>query len=485
MASVPVLRPYQQVCINDLRRAYANGARSVLLVSPTGSGKTVTFSYMAQSAASKERRVLVLAHRRELVAQASETFDRFGIDHGTIMAGLPMDRKTVQIGMVQTVARRLQIIAPPDFIIFDESHHVLASQYRKVIDHFPNAKILGVTATPQRTDGRGLGDVFEAMVLGPSVSDLIEIAALSKYRLFCPPQHFDLSGIKTMAGDYHRAELIKEIDRSVVTGDAVDHYIKNKVGRAIAFCVSVEHARHVAKQFAAAGIKAAAVDGGMSNEERHMAMSSFQDGDTRVLCSCDLISEGYDVPAVEAAILLRPTKSVIIYLQQVGRVLRPFPGKDHALIMDHAGNSLRHGLPDENRKWSLDGWKKANGHKVDRGLMVRHCKRCFMVYETKYDHCPSCGAAPDETRKLEIRSGELIEITPEIERRGWIRTAVYGEALASCRSPNDIKEMAKARGYKPQWAIHQTSQQFGMSRVQAAIELGYKPGAAIMMGRDK
>jgi len=473
---VPDLRNYQEKGVNDLRREFLSHT-AVLFVLPTGGGKTICFSYMAGSAFQKGRRVLVLAHRRELVFQASETFSQFGIPHGLIMSGVDMDNRPVQIGMVQTVIKRLGALVKPDFIIVDEAHHSTANLYTKILDSFPTAKILGVTATPQRTDGRGLGEVFTSIVVGPKTSELMKIGFLSKYRLFCPPQQFSLDGVRTVAGDYNKAQLARELDRSVITGDAVDHYLKHGLGRSVAFCVSVEHAQNVAAHFRSSGVPAESLDGSMSNDARANILRAFELGDIKVLSSCSLIEEGFDLPTVEGAILLRPTQSLIVFLQQVGRVLRPAPGKEHAVILDHAGNALRHGLPDDERSWSLQGRKKGSKKREIDQISVKTCAECFNVYRSAEPVCPQCGADSKNARYIETRNGELIEVTPEMERQGWLRTAIYDEAIASCREPGDLKEMAKARGYKRGWIIHQCQLRFGMNKYDALKSL-YGPNYA-------
>lgn len=413
-----VLRDYQESAVAEIRERYRDRRhRSVLFVMATGAGKTVAFSYIVAASQKLGKRCLVLVHRRELVEQASRTFDGFGIEHGLIMSGRSGNRIAVQIAMVGTVVRRLDKIAPPDFIVVDEAHHALAATYRKIIDAFPTAKVLGVTATPQRTDGAGLGDVFEAMVVGPSMRSLIEREALAPYSLFGPPAKVDLSGVKTVRGDYDQKQLAREMDRAVVTGDAVEHYqriVGN--GLALAFCVGREHAEHVAEAFREAGITAERIDGSMTVGEREAILGRFESGETRVMTSADLVSEGFDVPAVEAAILLRPTQSVILYLQQVGRALRPSPGKAKAYIIDHVGNFRLHGFPDDDREWTLEGRKKGERRELGK-IPVTTCQSCFAAYRPHLPECPHCGAKREsEGRTLEYVDGQLVEITPKIER---------------------------------------------------------------------
>lgn len=406
------LRPYQSELVDAIRQALA-GNRRVLAVAPTGSGKTVTFSYIASRTRERGKRIGIFAHRAELLSQISATLKLFNVPHGMIAAGATfVPNQSVYVCSAQTYARRVGAPRAPmfDLGIVDEAHHCTpGSTWDVCMDASPEAKWMGFTATPQRLDGRGMDGSFDAMVLGPTPRQLIDLRALSDYRLFAPST-IDLSGVHTVAGDYNRGELSEAVDRPSVTGDAVRHYTKFLQGRpSAAFCVSIAHAAHVAEEFRAAGYKAASVDGTMDPAERSRIVGSFARGELNVLTSCDLISEGFDVPGMHGAILLRPTQSLSLYLQQVGRALRPAPGKDRAIIMDHAGNVGRHGLPDAEREWTLEGRRK--GEKKLDVPGVRQCERCFAAYEPKLHACPECGWKPaPNIREVEKRDGELAEI---------------------------------------------------------------------------
>jgi len=445
------LRPYQNTLIERARANFLVGKRSQLLVLPTGGGKTVCFSYMAGRAVDKGLRVWILAHRVELLDQISKTLTAFGVPHGMIAPGYMGDRrKPVQVASVFTLARRLDRYDAPDLIIVDEAHHAISeSTWGRVITAFPAAKLLGVTATPIRLSGEGLGDLFQSMVVGPSMRDLIEQGALSPYRLFAPAG-VDLSGVHSRMGDFVRGEIERAMDKPSITGDAVKHYQRLAPGRrAVAFCVSVEHAVHVAEQFRAAGISAQAIDGGMDRTLRASVLSEFSAGRIQVLASCDLISEGFDVPAIEAAILLRPTQSLGLYLQQVGRALRTFPGKDEAIILDHAGNVARHGLPDEDRVWSLEGAPKKKGEKKSE-VPVKTCGSCFATVHSAATHC-ACGFEfPVVKREVEHVEGDLQEID--------LATAVRQrrQEQGRAQSEADLVAIGRSRGMKrPElWARH-------------------------------
>lgn len=322
---------------------------------------------------------------------------------------------------VQTLVKRLDSGLPePDLIVIDEAHHLTAdSTWGRIVGAYPKARLLPVTATPCRLDGKGLGigagGYADTMVMGPTMRALINDGFLSPYRIFAPPNALDLTGVRTRAGDYAKDQLATAIDKPSITGDAVEHYQRLASGkRAVAFCVSVAHAQHVASEFNAAGIAAEFLDGTQDAGERDRIIQRFTRGETLVLSSCDIVSEGFDLPAIEVAILLRPTQSLSLYIQQVGRALRTFPGKTEAIILDHVGAVMTHGLPDEEREWSLDGMQKkqrqaANDNEpgVDS---VATCPKCFTVH-LPAPECPTCGHIyPIRERKVEKTDGELVEL---------------------------------------------------------------------------
>ena len=305
------LRSYQTDLVESIRSVYRQGVMRCLAVAPTGSGKTVVFSYIAQQSLSRGSRTLILVHRQELLDQTSRTLTAFGVPHGVIAAGRSSDAtERIQIASVQTLVRRLDRIAEPDLIVIDEAHHSIAGSWRKVIDRFPSARVLGVTATPERLDGKGLGSVFDQMIMGPRVADLQRDGHLSWAKYYAPTTA-DLSGVGNRAGDYDHAGLESVMDRPTITGDAVDHYARLAHGMpAIAFCVSIAHARNVAESFCRAGYDAATIDGTLSAEDRRERVQMLGDGRLSVLTSCEIVNEGFDVPVVGAAICWRCSHSV-------------------------------------------------------------------------------------------------------------------------------------------------------------------------------
>ena len=400
-----ILRPYQEKIIQDARQAYKGGNKSVLMVLSTGGGKTICASTVVKGSAKKGNTVWWLTHRRELISQASDTFNRLEIPHSTIQSGYVADpHALVQVASIQTIVRRLDKLPHPDLIVFDETHHIGAGQWDEVYQRFPDAYKLGLTATPWRLDGTGLGHWYQSMVIGPSMSELITDGALTPYKMYAPSLP-DLSGVKSIGGDFVKGALAKAMNKPKLVGDAIDHYKALCPGkRAIVFAAGIDNSKDIASQFRQAGIPAEHVDGSMSGEERDAAVARFASGETLILSNDSLFGEGFDVPAIEAVILLRPTQSLSLYLQMVGRGLRPAPDKPHAVILDHAGNSrdkedggMGHGLPDDDREWTLEDREKRKKGAVAE-VSIKQCPECFFVYRPA-PKCPQCGhVAPVSVR---------------------------------------------------------------------------------------
>lgn len=446
------LRDYQQKGVNNIRDEYIRGNKAPLFVLPTGGGKTVVFCHVAQKTSDKEKNVLILVHRVELLRQTSKALTRSGVEHGLINPKYtPNLHAPVQVASVQTLINRLDKINPPDLIIIDEAHHATAGSWRKVIEYFVNARILGVTATPIRGDGKGLNAMFDSIVIGPQISELIDMGFLVKPVIYAPPKKVDLSSVKIVRGDYDKQEIVNIMDKPTITGDAVTHYKKLCSGvPAVVFCVSIIHAENVAEQFRLAGYSAYSVDGSMDDVTRTRILNGLGDGSINVVTSCDLISEGTDIPAIGCAILLRPTKSTGLYLQQVGRALRLSDGKKEAIILDHVGNVLEHGFPDDIRNWTLDGTAKGKRKKQDKEEIIKadQCDTCYAMFEPA-DYCPYCGAEnkKKKQRELDIVDGNLERLERE-EQQKQARKEV-GKA----RTLEELQEVGKQRGYKPGWAI--------------------------------
>ena len=445
------LREYQTKAIESLRYSFnTKGKKSPLLVMPTGSGKTVVFAQISKALETNNKNVLILVHRKELIDQSSKKLKAIGVDHGIIAAKYKSKNSSIQIASVQTLVRRLEknnFI--PNFIIIDEAHHAAAGSWNKILASFPNAYKIGCTATPVRLDGRGLRDYFDDLVTSYSISKLIKLGYLAPFKVYAPPLNLNLDKVKVLAGDYQKKDLEDKMQKANIVGDAVQQYKKHADGLpAIAFCISIKHATDVCNQFKAAGYKSAIVHGAMSTDERDEVIKGLGNGNVQVLTSVDVISEGTDCPNVSCAILLRATKSEGLYLQQVGRILRPQPNKT-AIILDHVNATRTHGFVDDNRNWSLDSEKKTR-KKGQQAATVETCKKCFACYKPT-PKCPVCGyEAQSRERFIKQEQGEL----EELKRKEQAETEKQQQRIliGSAKTLEELEKVAKILGYKKGWA---------------------------------
>lgn len=355
------LRPYQIQAKRDVYRAFKQeGKKNVMLQLATGGGKTIIFNSIINDAVQANRRVLVLAHRQELIMQAHNKLYRdFGLYAGVIMSGhaskpfLP-----VQVASVQTLVRRA-VVKPPDIVIIDEAHHMQNDNtYGKIKDMVleinPDCMFLGVTATPIRTNGAGFKKVFDIMVQGVPMHELIKQEHLTPPKYYVAP--LELGNIKISAGDYNLKELSEAYQKKVHPIDLVDNWKKLANGlQTIGFAVDIEHSKNIVAAFNEAGIKAAHIDGKTDEYTRINTIKQFEKREITVLYNVGVFDEGFDAPLIEAVQFARPTKSLIKYMQMGGRALRPYPGKKHALILDHAGLVAEHDLLELERDWTLEG----------------------------------------------------------------------------------------------------------------------------------
>lgn len=444
------LRDYQTQLINDIGYEYTHGKRRVCAVAPCGAGKTITTGWMASATSANNKRVLFMVHRKELIEQTSETFTALNIKHGIISSSSPKfyDRP-VQIASVQTLVKRIGQISAPDFIICDEAHHIVANTYKKIIDSYPNALLLGVTATPERLGGKGLGDIFESLVLGPTTKQLINTKNLCAYEYYAPPSNFDGSKIRVKYGEYVKEDVLHELDNNTVIGDIIQSYKKLANNKsAIVYCVSRDHSKHIAQEFNNAGITAMHIDGETQKMLREQAIREFKAGRVKILCNVDLISEGFDVPAMGAVILARPTQSLTLHIQQAMRSMRPDPNSPDktATIIDHVGNVFRHGLPDDDRDWSLYTEKKKKQVRME---IIKTCGVCYQVF-TGSNTCPYCGYKAVISRETmpEEKAGELVKIE-EIQRKKEAK-----QQVGRARTIQELESIAIERGYSLRWVDH-------------------------------
>ena len=443
------LRPRQQKALEDVRAAYRSGRRSPILCAATGFGKTHTSAEIIRSALERGRTVWFLAHLREILQDTANRLRSVGIPFGEIAAGKPREyHRRVQIVSVQTAVRR-DDLPVPDLVIVDECHLAVATTYKKVLSRIGDPVLLGLTGTPCRLDGRGLGELFDEIIPTCSTGTLIEEGLLAPIKYFAPHRP-DLTGLRLQAGDYKQSDLDAEMDRSTITGDAIKHYSLHCAGkRAVVFCTSIKHAEHVAEEFRAAGYRSVAISGKSKPAERNAALTGLRSGEIQVVCNAQLWAAGVDVPQIECIVLLRPTKSLTFYLQAIGRGLRIAPGKTHLTVLDHSGSIFEHGPPSMHRNWSL-----ASRAKKERATPVRQCPACFCAH-IPAPVCPECGyryPAADRGGPQEV-DGELGEIdmaqNKELERLAKrkeqaARRAEQGRA----KSLEQLIELGKSRNYK-------------------------------------
>lgn len=435
-----LLRPYQQVAMDTIRAAYASGKRRPLLCSPTGSGKSAMMRYMLGRTA---KRTLILCHRAELLDMIC---DSLPVPHSVIGQTNHLER--VCVGMMQTVSRRLDKLPDFDWVISDECHLAMAPTWVSILKHYDKAWHLGMSATPCRLDGKGLGETFDTIVYGPSIAELTARGYLSPCRAFAPAH--ELAAIRKSGSDYNMEDAAAVLNKPQITGSAMEHLRRLAPGRqAIVFCCNRAHADDVAAQFRGEGMNAVNIDGSMSDGERKSRLGAYLRREVQVLTNVELLTTGFDCPQIEVEIMLRPTQSLALFLQMVGRVLRISPGKDDAILLDHVGNVFRHGLPDDAREWTLEG-------RIKRAAPppVRQCPKCYAAFRPA-PKCPACSYVfpiePTARQLAKQRAGELEELQrTNVEE--YYRQAPYKEALKGAKTLEALRLMAKARGYDSRWA---------------------------------
>lgn len=411
-----------------------------------------------------------MVHRRELLTQTAATLELAGIRPGFIARGNQYDSsKPAQLVGIQYAVRRLELLERPGAMIVDEAHHAVARDHTALMDHWPDMLTLGLSATPERLDGRGLGDRFDVLLKGPSVRWLIDNNFLSDFRYFAPGKP-DLSGVASVAGDYNQSQLEDVMGQAALIGDVVRHYRELAADQpGIVFAVTRAHSRMIAKAFQAHGIDAAHIDGSMNDRERNAIVEAFRAGLLKVLVNVDLFGEGFDVPGIVYCGLCRPTKSLSMWMQQCGRALRIFDGKEHAIICDHAGNTFHHGLPDDERHWSLAAKSKSKRTGATDAIAVHQCPLCYQVTASQRRVCPCGYVFTIRERSIAWEDGELFELRPdELRRNEVVDKAMLRKAeQRACQTFDELYDLAIRRGYgSPQaWA-----------KTQLLMRKGKRPG---------
>lgn len=479
-------RPYQAAAIDTLRTNVRRGVRKQLLVAPTGAGKTTIAALVMDGAIRRSSAVFFLAHRKELITQCSERLDDQGIDHGVLQANHWRFRPhlPVQVISVLTLRSRLSRWAastngykaakededaeawarwiadnhargnfplgmPCDLFIVDEAHRSMAASYTYCFDFWPSAPIIGLTATPWRRDNQPLGKLYDRSVVAAKPSDLIARGYLVKPKVYAPFVP-DLSAVATRGGDYDLDALEDLMDNPKVVGDLVDHWGKLVRGRdgeqTVCFAVNKRHSRAIRDKYRAAGVRADHLDEGTPDGERTAIIKRLRDGVTKVICNVGILTEGWDLPQLKCAQLARPTKSLALYIQMGGRVMRPFNGMEK-IILDHAGNTLAHGFIHEDRDYSLTTKKKKQQRRTHDGPPVRLCEECYAMFMASARACPYCEWEPPRVeREVDEIDGELREFSEgDIERTRlsfWEQVEAYEEIHVDQRD----------HGHKDLWA---------------------------------
>lgn len=434
------LRDYQEELLDEVYKNIDLKMKNIMVQSPAGSGKSVTMSEVARRATDKGNRVLFIVHRKELVSQIK----------GTFIAN-DVDMNLCHVGMVQTVVNRIKKgnEPTPSIILVDEAHHSLAKTYVNIFESFPNAYVFGFTATPWRISNKGFTDVFENLVLGKSVQWLIDNERLAPFKYYSKNLMNDKK-LKTQRGEYTNDSITLALEPKIY-GDVIDNYRKfadNK--KTIVYTHNVESSKTVAEKFNENGYSALQVDGKTHHKQRELAMEMFREGKVNILVNAELYGEGVDVPDCECVILLRPTESLTLFIQQTMRAMRYQPNKQ-AIIIDHVGNYSRHGLPNTEHDWH-EHFKGSNKKSASsNSVPIKECPTCFGVVESAYAICPYCGSEfpKEEVQELSVdESAELEEVTNEMITLNF-------KTPEECNNMKELTELGKSLGYKPGWSYIQ------------------------------
>jgi superfamily II DNA or RNA helicase len=407
------LRMYQQGAIQMIEGAWRRGKRAPVLVMPTGSGKTTVLAHLLRK--RRERPVLFLCPWRQLVFQGAERFEQHHLPTGILMGSRkPQEGQTVHVASIQTAARRK--LGDYSLVVVDECHRAVSRSCLALLDKYPNAKLLGLTATPVRLDGKPLSRAFDELLEPVSVQRLIEMKHLVPPRVYAPPEKLDLSKVRysRIKRDYASGSAGKAMSKPKLLGDAIAHWRKHANGRAtFIYCCNVDHADHVCETFNRAGIVTEQIDGSTSKTARAEIFERLALGTTCCVTNIGVLTEGVDFPKLRCQILLRPTLSMGLHLQIIGRGLRPSAGKGDCIVLDHADNFRRHGFPQDERRWSLKGRKKQTKPRKGQPPKAKQCPKCKAMVPPSTYHCPHC----DHVWLPGVLPGTLSPLSPDSVRR--------------------------------------------------------------------
>lgn len=447
-----ILRNYQLKIIEQIRDFIKSGEKRILVQSATGSGKTKIAAYIIKAAAEKNKVCWFIVHKRKLIEQTSASFSAEQIDHGIIWAEREFNpEKLVQVCSIQTLSTGKRNPPKPDIILYDECHHNQSKTWSKIQEDNPQAIHIGLTATPRPTNGAGLKKQFNVMVKGPEPEWLIENGHLVPYTLY-RPGNVDMSKVRISMGDYALDDLLNLLSKPHIIGETVAHYQGSPAyGKpCVVFCLNIDDSKKQAMAFLNAGISAEHIDGTMKMTDLNAVFQRFESGGTKVICNADLIGEGVDVPAISVIIIRKPTRSIIRWLQWIGRGLRKSPGKDRCYIYDTVGNVMRHGYPDDIQEWSVDGVAKKKGKNL---INVKECPNCFACWRSTVKQCNECNHVFTSTAQratIKEVTGELV--ADKFEDRKNQERMKQGTA----KTLESLIALGRSRGMKSPaaWAKH-------------------------------
>lgn len=430
-----LLRDYQQNLKVKARNAFKQYKR-VIMLAPCGSGKTITSNSIVADSIAKGRKIWFIVHRQELLQQAENTLKR-----------LEINSPNIKVYMIQTLVNQIKknkINENPDLIILDECQHSTSKTYMTLFETYPNSFFLGLTATPCRLSGQPLGNIYETIVKEIEAEELIEKGFLAQYDYYAPKLNTDFSKVKIKTtGDYDTKEIEKELDNKTIYGNIIKYYkelANNK--KTIIYCPTISYSEKIEKLFNDNGYIAKHFDGCTSDKERTQIVQDFRDGKIRILTNVDLIGEGFDVPDCECVLLLRPTQSLSLFIQQSTRCLRP-NGDKKAIIIDFVGNCFRHGMPTEKREWSLSKKMKCKNPSGENGILIRQCPKCYKTYQALTRICPYCKYEAPKTER-EIKQEEKAEL----EKIKKVEQYKRKNEVWNCKTMSELVAYAKEKGYK-------------------------------------
>jgi DNA repair protein RadD len=466
------LRPYQQNALDRIREAFRNKKHKVMVCSPTGSGKGVMLSSIINSAAAKGSKVLFLVHRTEILFQVSDYMDHYAIRHGIIKAGEVYDpRHNVDLASVQTMVRRIKHkdFGHYDMVVVDEAHHSTAATYVEIIEKYAPKLLIGFTATPCRKSGMGLGAMYNELIIVETMANLVEQGYLVPVRYFAPFEP-DLKGVKITAGDYNEKQLSMTMMQGAITANIVEKWKQLGEDRqTVCFTTTVAHSVAVCEKFRSEGIPAEHVDGATDPEERKEILRRYARGEFKILCNCAVFTEGVDIPSISCVIMARPTKSIVMYLQCVGRGMRLAEGKTDMILLDMAGVYWEHGPITEITNWTLNEKTKMasekNEKRKERNSRPITCLSCHSVY-TGQLKCPRCGTIPVKERygqdveEIDAVLGEIVYKGGTGKEKSKKSKTFTMEEKQSWFS--QLVQHGRNKGYKDGWAANQYREKFGV-----------------------